>query len=104
MTLKTCLSEVLCALEDLYKHGFCHRGVRWANILKNIDQTWMLIDFDFAAKLKRGTTEWPPWTRGVPEREGNEKWSARHDIKQVNAFTRSLAVVVSKKRGAHGKA
>ena len=81
--LKTCLSHVLEALQDLHKHLYCHRDVRWPNILKNIDKSWMLIDFDFAARLKGGKAEWPTWTRGVPTRKRSENWSASHDIMQV---------------------
>jgi len=81
--LQVCLCQVLEALQSLHKHKFCHRDVRWPNILKNIDDTWMLIDFDFAARLKSGKAEWPTWTRGVPPRKGSESWTAKHDVMQV---------------------
>jgi hypothetical protein len=84
--LGVCLRAVLTALGDLHESQFCHRDVRWPNILRNVDTSWMLIDLDFAAKLKRKKADWPTWTRGVPTRIGKEQWSAQHDLKQVSAL------------------
>jgi hypothetical protein len=81
--LKKCFTQILQALQDLHKHNFCHRDVRWPNILKNIDDSWMLIDFDFAAKMKNKKADWPTWTRGVPKRKGSESWTVKQDVMQV---------------------
>lgn len=83
-SLRRCLCEVLTALFDLHINGFVHRDVRWPNILRNVDQSWMLIDLDFAAKLRGGIADWPTWTCGLPRRQGDEPWTVRHDILQVS--------------------
>jgi len=98
VSLHRCLHEILTALSDLHTNGFVHRDVRWPNILRNVDYSWMLIDLDFAARLQDGTAEWPTWTRGLPERNGEEPWTPRHDILQV-----SMLLSVSQLHWYHGR-
>ena len=91
-SLNRCLTDVLTALNDLHENEFCHRDVRWPNILQNVDKSWMLIDLDFARKMqrKKGTVDWPTWTRCVPKRIGSEMWGARQDVIQVSFLLKEL--------------
>jgi Protein kinase domain len=48
--LKSAIRAVLEALAGLHKARFCHRDVRWANILKASTGDWLLADFEHAAE------------------------------------------------------
>ena len=43
------VQSVLSALSHLHELGWCHRDVRWGNVLRRGDGKFMLIDFEFAA-------------------------------------------------------
>ena len=83
--LRAALEAVLQALRSMHRRGFVHRDVRWPNIVILTDQSWMLIDLDFAARLDGdGRAPWPTWQRGVPRRSAPDApWSPAFDVKQV---------------------
>ena len=43
------VQSVLSALSRLHESEWCHRDVRWGNVLRSGDGSFMLIDFEFAA-------------------------------------------------------
>lgn len=51
MELKKAIRSVLIALNYLHAQGFVHRDVRWENVLQTVDGTWILADFELAAKV-----------------------------------------------------
>ena len=51
MELRTCIIHVLRALEDFHAKNFCHRDVRWPNVVyDDVGGCWKLIDFEIADK------------------------------------------------------
>ena len=51
MELRKCIVHVLRALEDLHAQNYCHRDVRWPNIVYDAgSDSWKLIDFEIAAE------------------------------------------------------
>ena len=68
-----CLECVLYALRALHKHDWVHRDVRWPNILKLEDKSWMLIDLENA----------------VPKREDGTFANVPSDFKDYNKSPRS---------------
>jgi len=74
---------VLVALDKLHDLGWCHRDVRWKNILQVEDGTFMLIDFEYAAMEGRRIT----WSNNhlPPEvkRDQNMAWGKSQDMWQV---------------------
>lgn len=79
-----CLNDVLTALEGMHANGWVHRDVKIANVILCLDDTWMLIDLDLAAKLDSdGQAKWPSWVSKSLRHDENELWKPKHDIKQV---------------------
>lgn len=48
--LRSAVQSVLRALSSLHKAGYVHRDIRWENVLKSNADTWLLTDFEEAAK------------------------------------------------------
>ena len=52
---------VLYAIRSLHNHKWVHRDIRWPNILKIEDDSWMLIDLEHAVPIREdGTYEMVP--------------------------------------------
>jgi len=91
--LRRALADVLAALQSMHASGFVHRDVRWPNVVLLLDETWMLIDLDFAARLENGAAPWPVWTRGVPDRPSPDaRWSPAQDVAQTARLVLELDV------------
>jgi hypothetical protein len=83
------LCDVLCSLQALHAQGWCHRDVRWPNIMRRrVDGSYMLIDFENAAPIGERVT-WPgvdschpPETR-LDRGEFQVGWEPKHDLWQV---------------------
>lgn len=76
------VQSVLSALSHLHKLGWCHRDVRWANLLRTGDGSFMLIDFEFAAPVGEVIT----WrNRYLPPEVEPEvtPWGTAQDMCQV---------------------
>jgi hypothetical protein len=46
--VKSCVRNLLMALAMLHQDGVIHRDIRWPNILKGPDGSWVLADFELA--------------------------------------------------------
>lgn len=96
-SLELCLLAVLGALESMHKHRFCHRDVRWPNILQLANNAWMLIDLEFAIKMAPdGVAKWPFWISERPDantwppRNGTEGWGTAKDVWMVGQLLKDL--------------
>lgn len=81
-----CLKDVLTALKGMHGKDRVHHDIKIANVLICLDSTWMLIDFDLAAKMdSHSQAEWPFWILDDSpiQRKENEGWKPKHDMKQV---------------------
>ena len=78
----TAVQSVLRALSRLHELGWCHRDVRWGNLLRTADGSFMLIDFEFAAPVGERIT----WRNRYlpPEVEPDvTPWGPAQDMCQV---------------------
>ena len=61
--LKWALWGVLTVLKVLHSHGYVHRDIRWANVMKSGDN-WLLLDYEHSEKSgkipKIQLPDWPP--------------------------------------------
>ena len=82
----------------MHANQFVHRDVRWPNILQLANNTWMLIDLEFARKMKDGFAPWPFWLKkyvenGVdwPPRNGvDESWGKAKDVWMVGQLLEDM--------------
>ncbi|KAH9253691.1 hypothetical protein BASA81_008309 [Batrachochytrium salamandrivorans] len=97
-SLKSCLLAVLDALASMHKHKFCHRDVRWPNIIQLADGKWMLIDLDYAEMMDRkGVAPWPRWISNRPDvntwppRDGDDGgWGKAKDVWMVGQLLEDM--------------
>jgi serine/threonine protein kinase len=85
------LRDVLRSLQAIHAKGWCHRDVRWANIMRRhriYPVSYMMIDFEMAAPFGELVT-WlgvdschPPETR-LDRGELRVGWKPKHDLWQV---------------------
>jgi hypothetical protein len=89
------LRHVLLALHALHGRGWCHRDVRWPNVLQRRDGggECILIDFEFAALSGASNVTWtndehqPREAR--PSCKANQvAWAPKHDLWQVGKLLR----------------
>jgi hypothetical protein len=95
---KKCLLEISEAVDSLHKNRFCHRDIRWPNILQKVDASWMLIDLDFALEVKSRSkgVEWPNWKRGVPAKS-EKYWTFKQDLWQFAMLVKDCHLIYGKK-------
>ena len=49
--LRAAILDVLKTVEILHENDIVHRDIRWVNIIRLMDNSWMLIDFEEAALI-----------------------------------------------------
>lgn len=80
------LKAVLSALKFIHRNGFVHRDLRWPNIVRLSDASWMLIDLENVAYADQ------PWPEpGVLAKQfwpANDEpiWKKHHDLKMLAAL------------------
>jgi hypothetical protein len=101
--LKACLTAVNLALKSMHAHGFVHRDVRWPNIVQKVNMSWMLIDLEFAAKVKSQAkqAEWPTWINPDdsrwPERVRGQGWGTKGDVWMLGALVHDVGFAFTDK-------
>jgi serine/threonine protein kinase len=88
---KQCVSRILVALQSMHKCGFCHRDVRWPNIVQCLDGRWILIDLDCSSWLNK------PWPLNLNHQsikwpDVAENWGARNDVWMVGRLLDGLDI------------
>ena len=61
--LKTAIREILTGLSFLHERGFVHRDIRWENIVKDVNGSFVLIDLENAGRegpVTYNSLAWPP--------------------------------------------
>ena len=61
--LKTAIREILTGLSFLHERGFVHRDIRWENIVKDVNGSFVLIDLENAGRegpVTYNSPAWPP--------------------------------------------
>jgi len=49
--LRDAIRDVLVTVEKLHRINVVHRDIRWDNIVRLLDGSWMLIDFEEVARI-----------------------------------------------------
>ena len=80
--VRSALRCVLEALASLHAMGWCHRDVRWGNVLQTGDQEYVLIDFEFAAVAGKEVT-WKNRYLPPEVKRGCNIWGPAQDIYQA---------------------
>lgn len=110
--LKSCLLSVLMALESMHVNLFCHRDVRWPNILQLANKTWIIIDLEFALKMDTSReVAWPFWIDSYqsnarwPHRvNSNQRWRAAEDVWMVGQLLDDMKPILGLDKGWLGNA
>ena len=61
--LKKAIREVLTGLSFLHERGFVHREIRWENVVKDVNGSFVLIDLENAGHegpVTYNSLAWPP--------------------------------------------
>jgi len=77
--LKKAIRDILLGLEFLHNHGFVHRDVRWANVIRDEVGTFRLIDFEHSGRVGSpdfALVNWPPLEEGI--------FNEKSDLKMVS--------------------
>jgi hypothetical protein len=90
-SVRAAMRCVLEALEDLHAEGWCHRDVRWGNVLEVDANQFILIDFEYAAPTGR-VRSWqgrnPP-----PEIVSHQvDWTEKQDVFMAGKMLSGIAL------------
>ena len=93
-------SAVRCALRalcGLHARGFCHRDVRWSNLLRTAEDDWLLIDFEAADAIGQPLQEGlvRPELVAPEARSAGAPYVAEDDIWQVGMLLTSAGCTLS---------
>ncbi|CAB4475977.1 unnamed protein product [Rhizophagus irregularis] len=70
--LRYAIWSVLKVVMILHANEIVHRDIRWENIMRLTDNSWILIDFEEAAPIGRGNRSTPTLNIAAPEYRGVE--------------------------------
>ena len=97
--LHRCLEDVLTALKEMHENGWVHRDIKSGNVLHCLDDSWMVIDLEYAVKLDpvRKDAERPFFDISgylMPDRASSEeRWRPKHDVQQVGLMLENFTVL-----------
>ena len=88
--LKESIRCVLKALKDFHAKGWCHRDIRWANVLHS-EEGWLLCDFEAANKSGKRIT----WSSksNAPEILSGQPHTFATDVFQVGELMNDDRVI-----------
>ena len=82
--MKSCIRNLLLALSQLHRVEIIHRDIRWPNVLRAPDSSWLLADFELANKA---SVAFPPKSINPkylpPEVISGSGYSATGDVYRV---------------------
>ncbi|RGB25181.1 hypothetical protein C1646_724440, partial [Rhizophagus diaphanus] len=70
--LRYAIWSVLKSVMILHANEIVHRDIRWENVMRLTDNSWVLIDFEEAAPIGRGNRRTPILNIAAPEYRGME--------------------------------
>jgi hypothetical protein len=95
--LRKFLDDILRALASLHANGWVHRDIKMKNVVKTLDGQWILIDLEYAMKLRKGgEADWPFFDRvgyPMPTGQGGERWRSCHDVQQVAIMLDGISTI-----------
>ena len=87
--VQNALRCVLQALAKLHDMGWCHRDVRWGNVLQTESEGYVLIDFEFAAPEGKEVT-WKNRYLPPEVKKGCNVWGRAQDIYQAGQMLKEV--------------
>eukprot|EP00128_Syssomonas_multiformis_P002012 Colp12_sorted_trinity150504_noHs@17994 len=91
--MRKMVCSILRAIGVLHGEGYVHRDIRLPNILKRVDGSWLLADFELAASIGFKSTYRPNvGNRTFPEILCGEGWGAQADLFLVGALFDAVSV------------
>ncbi|CAJ0767199.1 3206_t:CDS:2, partial [Entrophospora sp. SA101] len=87
-----CILDALIALHNL---GYVHRDIRWPNIMKLVDDNWMLIDLECSG-INGEMVNFDPLADWAPEAIETHSYTKKADIYMVGKLLSKLLCPLSK--------
>ena len=91
------LRDILRSLDWLHRHGWVHRDVRWANVVRN-NRNYVLIDYELAGRIGAALPEILKQTANIPYPERlrhNGQYLAKDDIYLVQLLLQDFETILS---------
>ncbi|CAB5384955.1 unnamed protein product [Rhizophagus irregularis] len=93
--LRYAIWSVLKSVMILHANEIVHRDIRWENVMRLTDNSWVLIDFEEAAPIGRGNRSTPILNIAAPEYRGMESDPCRAagDIWMIGNLLNDLRIL-----------